>query len=131
MATKILDSGVYARSATYTGPGQIDGNCRNSATNHNMLTGDFTSDGSDVLITLGFKPRRITVVNETDGITYMRLVGMAAANSVKFVLGGSLAGTKDTGSAIVETDGGSGNYSVTIPAATAGTSKHIVFCIEG
>ena len=75
--------------------------------------------------------RRITVINETDGITYQRIIGMAAANSVKFVLGGSLAGTKDTGSAIVESDGGSGNYSVTLPAATVGTSKHIIYAIEG
>lgn len=131
MATKYIDSAVFTRSANYTGVGTIDANCRNSATVHNMHTGDFTSSGDDVVINLGFKPRRITIINETDGITYQRIVGMAAANTVKFVLGGSLAGTKDTGSAIVESDGGSGNYSVTIPAATAGTSKHIVYCIEG
>ena len=131
MTTKILDSGVYVRSANYTGPGQIDGNCRNSATIHNMLTGNFTSDGSDVQINLGFRPRRIKVINETDAITYERSAGMAAANTVKIVLGGSLAGTLNTSSAIVESDGGSGNYSVTLPAATVGTSKAIAFVIEG
>lgn len=131
MATKYIDSAVFARSANYTGVGTIDANCRNSATIHNLHTGDFTSTGDDVVINLGFKPRRITVINETDGITYQRIVGMAAANSVKFVLGGSLAGTLNTATAIVETDNLAGNYSVTIPAATAGTAKHIVYAIEG
>lgn len=129
--TKYIDAGVYARSNTYTGPGTIDGNCRRDAGNGEFVTGDFTSSNEDVVVLLGFKPRRIWLLNETDAVSFERVVGMAAANSIKSVLGGSLAVTLDTGSAITEQDGGSGNYNVTLPAATVGNSKKIIFAIEG
>lgn len=129
--TKYIDTAVKVRSATYTGPGTLDGNCVQDAGLGQMVTGYFTSANEDVVLLLGFQPRRIWVLNETDGVSFERVTGMAAANSIKSVLGGSLAVTLDTGSAIVESDGGSGNFSVTLPAATVGNAKKNVFVVEG
>lgn len=122
MTTKIIDAGVYVRSATYTGPGQVDGHVEKEAGNGELFTGYFTGDGSDYLIYLGKKPRVVEVYDETNDILWIKWDTMAAANTLK-------DGTKDTGSAIVLVDGGSGNYRVSIPAATAPSAAKICFKI--
>lgn len=127
MTTKIVDAGVNTRSATYTGPGTMDANCVKSAGAHNLLTGNFTSDGSIVQINCGFNPRTVRVVNDTDGIIWERIAGMASTHAVKTVLGGSLAETDDTNGRItIGTD-----HTVTLDATLCGTSKVIAFAIEG
>lgn len=96
-----------------------------SAGIHNCATGSFTSDGGAATLNLGFKARRVFVVNSTDVITWQKIEGMAAANSVKTVTGGTT--TIDTGSAIlINTDG-----TVTLSSTLCGTSKAISYIAEG
>jgi hypothetical protein len=131
MATQIIDTSVYARSSTYIGAGTIDGNCIMDGGVANHTTGNFTSTGDAVQINCGFKPRLVQIINDTDGIEWEKMIGMAAANSIKITLGGSFAGVKDTSSAIQFVDGGAGNWNVLLSATLCGTSKNICFSIEG
>lgn len=90
-----------------------------SASISNFASGSFTSDGTAAVVTLGFKPRWVKVVNTTDVIVWEKIEGMAAANAVKTVTAGTT--TIDTGSAIlINTDG-----TITISATAAGTAKAI------
>lgn len=86
----------------------------------NTATASFTSDGTAATVKLGFVPRFVKVVNSTDAIIWEKITGMAAANSVKTV-GGTVAVTVDTGSAIlINTDG-----TITLSSTLAGTGKSI------
>jgi hypothetical protein len=49
----------------------------------NFATGSFTGDGNTINIPLGFKPRYVRAINETDAIVWEKFEGEAAANSVK------------------------------------------------
>lgn len=90
----------------------------------NRASGAFTSDGNDTVITLGFVPKWVKVVNSTDAIVWEKIYGMAAANSVKII---DTTMSIDTGSAIViGTDG-----TFTLEAATVGTSKAIAWIAMG
>lgn len=86
-----------------------------------LATGSFTSDGNPVSVTIGSMPRDMLVVNETDGIVWRRIQGMAPANSIK-------NGALDTTGAIAfPTDPGlnePGN-TVLLSAAVCGTGKKI------
>ncbi len=132
MTTDVIDCALHVSSfpTTYTGPGTLIGNVY-MLTDSDGVGGHFTSDGNAVQINNGFLPSEIEIFNTTDGITWRQLAGMPAANSEKFVLGGSLAGTQDTGSAItVQPDYAPGNVaSVLLSATLCGTSKNIVFRI--
>lgn len=87
----------------------------------NFSSGSFTSDGTAATVNLGFKPRWIKVVNSTDAITWEKIEGMAAANSVK-VVGGTVAVTVDTGSAILIN---SDETTMTLSTTLCGTGKAI------
>tara|TARA_R110000868_G_scaffold19150_3_gene82779 strand:+ start:740 stop:1054 length:315 start_codon:yes stop_codon:yes gene_type:complete len=84
----------------------------------NFASGSFTSDNTATVVTLGFKPRCIKVINSTDVIVWEKIEGMAAANSVKTTSSGTT--TVDTGSAVLIAD-----LSFTISATAAGSSKAI------
>ena len=85
-----------------------------------MVSGHFTSDGSAQVLTLGFTPQRVTVVNETDTIVWDKLGSMTAANCVKVT---STTQSIETSSDIlINTDG-----TVTLSATLVGTSKAIKF----
>ena len=97
----------------------------NSAGVANVATGSFTSDNTDTVITLGFIPRWVKVVNSTDAIVWEKIEGMAAVDSVKTVTAGTT--TVDTGSAIIiGTDG-----TITLEAATVGSAKAISYVAVG
>ncbi len=138
MATDIIDTMFHGTSfpSSYTGPGTLIGNPLNDGADAGGqgVAGYFTSDGNAVQINLGFVATEVEIVNTTDGITWYWQRGMPAANSVKFVLGGSLAGTQDTGSAITVTgstsDGTGGNGNVTLSSTVCGTAKNITYKIS-
>lgn len=91
----------------------------------NFASGSFTSDNTAAVVSVGFKPRWIKVVNTTDVIVWEKIEGMAAANSVKTVTAGTT--TVDTGSAIlINTDG-----TFTISSTAAGNSKAISWVAIG
>lgn len=131
MTTDVIDAGVYTRPTSYTGPGTVDGHCLVGGGVDDHITGYFTSTGNATQINAGFRPRSVKVVNTTDAITWAWQHGMPDADSVKIVLGGSLAGTLDTGAAITVATSGGGNYTVTFSTTLCGTSKNICFELEG
>ncbi len=61
--------------------------------------GVFTGDGTAVTVNLGFKPKYVKLVNLTDAVTFEKIDGMLATQTVKTT--GVPAVTVDTGSAIV------------------------------
>lgn len=91
----------------------------------NFASGSFTSDNSITVVTLGFTPRWIKVVNTTDVIVWEKIEGMPAANSVKTVTAGTT--TMDAGSAItINTDG-----TISLSAAAVGNAKAISWVAQG
>lgn len=125
MATQIIDTTVKGATIPANSQGTLPGHAITQGNSVNRTDGYFTSTGDAVEIRTGFKARKVTIINDTDGITWEKFRGMADANTIKMVLGGSLAGTKDTGSAIAIAD-----RTVTLSAALVGTAKNIVFHIE-
>jgi hypothetical protein len=130
MTTSIIDTGVAVRSAGYAGRGTLDGNAVRSMGIANHVAGFFTSDGNAVEILCGFRANRVQIFNETDSLGWMKLFGMAAANTIKTVEGGSLAETLDTTSAILVNDLTGGSWSVTLSAEACGTAKKICYYID-
>jgi hypothetical protein len=91
----------------------------------NFSSGSFTSDNTACIVSLGFKPRWVKVINSTDVIVWEKIEGMAAANSIKTVTAGTT--TVDTGSAIlINSDG-----TFTISATAAGNAKAISWVAMG
>ena len=135
MTTEVIDIALAKSTfpATYVGPGTLIGNPKRSGdvSNHQFLK--FTSTGNAVSIPLGFMPRKIRVINDTDAIVWEWQYGMAATHSIKTVLGGSLAATLDTTSAIVVTGDelANGVGTVALSAAAVGTSKNILVEFDG
>ena len=70
------------------------------------------------------------VVNLTDGIAWDWQYGFGATQSIKTVLGGSLAETLDTSTAFTVSTDSAGNHTMTFSATAMGNSKSIVFYIE-
>jgi hypothetical protein len=132
MATKYIDTSISGSSfpTTYTGPGTLAASCLTSGGVVNLTTGNFTSSNDDVVIRIGFQPRRVTVLNETDTIRWGKLVGMATANCTKET---SSTLSVETGSQILFDQANVGDpvWTVTLAAALVGNSKAIVFVIEG
>ena len=132
MATKYIDTTISGSSfpTTYIGSGTLAANCITSAGVVNLTTGNFTSTNDAVIINLGFQPRRISVLNETDTIRWGKMVGMAAANCTKET---SSTLSVETASDILfnQANVGEGVWTVTLSATLVGNSKAIVFVIEG
>lgn len=131
MATKIIDGAFTGSSfpATYAGVGTLVGNIISDGGVSQRTTGNFTSTNDQVDIYLGYQPRRIRILNETDVVIWEKMVGMAAANAIKQVTGGTT--TVDTNGYITFTDGGSGNWRISLSATLVGNAKAIVFIVEG
>lgn len=130
--TKYIDTAISGSSfpTTYVGSGTLAANCITSAGVVNLTTGNFTSGGEAVVINLGFQPRRISVLNETDTILWGKQVGMTAANCTKIT---STTLSVETGSDILfnQANVGEGVWTVTLSSTLVGTSKAISFVIEG
>ncbi len=86
----------------------------------NSAAGLFTSDGTATIINAGFIPFSVEIFNETDNITWHKIVTMGAAVCVKRV---AAAQTMDATTAIVI--GPRADQSVTLSAALCGTAKAI------
>jgi hypothetical protein len=132
MTTDIIDPSLHDASipATYTGPGTVVGNTVQSGGDETDVHGYFTSDGNATQVNCGFRPLEVDVFNDTDGIKWEWQYGMATSHSVKFTYTGPTIAI-DTNSQIICTDGGAGNWTVTLGATLCGTSKNICFKIEG
>lgn len=136
MTTDVVD-GAFHLSAfpsgnIYTGPGNKIGNVKSSLNGDAHMFLNITSGGNAIQILCGFPPRRVRVVNTTDGITWEWVYGMPAANSLKTVISGPTI-TQDTGSAITVAGDGvpvqnSNIGSVTLSATLAGSAKNL--CVE-
>lgn len=88
----------------------------------NSVTGSFTGDGAAQTLSLGFVPRHILVVNETDVVKWEKFDPMAAANCLKTV-GSTGVTTLDAGSAVVINSDGT----VTLSSGLAVSAKAIKF----
>jgi hypothetical protein len=91
----------------------------------NFASGSFTSDNTATVIILGFKPRWVKVVNSTDVIVMEKLAGMAAANVVNTVTGGTT--TINTSSLILINNDGT----ITLSATAVGNAKAISWVAMG
>lgn len=129
MATKIIDCAFTGASfpATYTGVGTLVGNILQDGGVGQMTSGNFTSTNEPVELRIGYQPRRITVINETDGVVWQKTVGMAAANSLKI----DTAVAVDTNGYITFDDMLAGNFRITMSATLVGNAKAICFIVEG
>lgn len=127
MPTQIIDTTIKGNAfpSGYAGAGTLLGHPVVEGNSTNRTDGFFTSTGDPVQINTGFQPRKITVFNETDGIKWEWYRGMAAANSIKILLGGSPTLTKDTSTAFVIA-----GRAITLSAALCGTAKNIIYHIE-
>jgi hypothetical protein len=90
----------------------------------NFAAGSFTSDNTATVVTLGFTPRWVRVINSTDAVVWEKIEGMAAANAVKTVTNGTT--TIDTGSAVLF-----GDVSFTLSSTAGGNSKAISWVAQG
>lgn len=88
----------------------------------NTSTGSATSDGNAISVTLGFKPRWVKVINETDAIVWEKLEGMSATKTLKLLAHDTAQVVVDTSTALSIGDSG-----FTISATAAGTSKALAW----
>lgn len=101
-----------------------------TATSHSMGIVNFATgrldptDNTDVVVTLGFKPRHIRVVNEDLVVVWEKFEGMADAATIKTVTAGTT--TYDTNSGIVIGENG-----FTISAAAAGDGDNVIWAAWG
>jgi len=92
----------------------------------NFATGAIDpTDGNEYIVTLGFTPRHIKVVNEDLVVVWEKFEGMAAAAALKTVTAGTT--TYDTNSGIVINSDGT----FTISAAAAGTGDNVLWAAWG
>ena len=129
MPTQIIDGSLHVAAipATYTGPGNLVGNCV-TANLDNDIYGYFTSSGNAVQINTGFAPLAVDITDVTGVLLWHWQLGMPATNSIKTATG---ATTVDTGGAITVVSDLAGNGTVTLSAATVGSGKVICFHVSG
>lgn len=70
----------------------------------NLATGSLTGDGTITAVTLGFRPRRVHLVNLTDRIEQLWVEGMTAGHTLNRAADG--VGTDNSSSLIVPKGGG-------------------------
>jgi hypothetical protein len=128
MPTQIIDASLHTTAfpPTYTGPGNLIGNCVNSL--GKSVFGFFTSANNPVQINCGFAPLEVDIVDTAGVLLWHWQLGMPATNTVKTATG---AVTIDTTSAIVVATDVAGNGTVTLSAALVGNAKNISFAIQG
>lgn len=88
----------------------------------NTSTGSATSAGAAIAVSLGFKPRWVKVINETDGIVWEKLEGMSATKTLKLISHDTAQVVVDTSTAISLDDSG-----FTLSSTAAGTSKALAW----
>jgi hypothetical protein len=103
------------------------------------LAGVATSANGDTKkINLGFYPRYVRIINETDVIIWEKTIGMTAANAMKTVTAGTL--TTDTGShvlfdtdpGLVAADANSGSgFTITLDPTAVPASKRVSWVAWG
>lgn len=96
-----------------------------SASVCNIASGTFTGDGTAITLTLGFVPRWIQAINETDVETWQKTGTMGATKTIKTVTAGTT--TVDTASAIVINSDGT----VTFLAAEFGSNDVVHWVATG
>lgn len=130
MAINVIDTAFHGSSfpTSYIGPGTLIGNIRNAASVLNQTCGNYTSNGNQTQIKLGFRPTKVKFFNLTDNTVWEWASGFGATQAIKSVAGTT---TVDVTTAFTFTDGGSGNWTLTTSAALEGTGKAMVFSIEG
>ena len=96
--------------------------------NNRMSVAFANADGNIKSIDVGFVPRAVWVINETDNIQWAKHHLHAAANCVKQT---ASAQTIDTSSNITITAEGSGKCNVTLSATVVPAGKNVVVMIEG
>jgi hypothetical protein len=130
MPTQIVDTSLHSSSfpATYTGPGNLIGNCLSSGDDASDVYGYFTSAGNAVQINCGVAPKLVEVTDVTGVLMWRWQLGLPATNTIKTATG---AMTVDTTSAIVVTTDPAGNALATLSAALCGTGKVIYFHVQG
>lgn len=130
----VIDTSLHVTAfpTGYTGLGTLIGNANNAGGVTSTVSCFFTSTGAAVDLLIGFRPRKISIINDTDSIQWDWIRGMAATHAKKTVFSGPTI-TMDTGSAIVPSEPSlnTGNWKVTLSATLAGTSKLICVWIEG
>lgn len=97
----------------------------------NIATGSFTGDGTVTTVSLGFKPRRVELINVTDRISQIWQEGMAATTTLNTDAAG--ARTANTSSLIVprSPDAGDSYRGFSIAAAAAVSAKVYVWIAFG
>ncbi len=72
MTTDIIDTSLHVATipSTYTGPGTVVGNINSAGGVVSDLSGYFTSTGNATEIRIGFRPRWVKVINDTDSIIW-------------------------------------------------------------
>ena len=96
----------------------------------NLSCGSFTGAGEAVDVTLGFKPRRVHLINITDGIEHLWQEGMPAATVLQRIANGTASGA--TGSLIVPKGGPDGAFrGFTVAAGAAISAKEYVYSAWG
>jgi hypothetical protein len=125
---QIIDTSLHTAviPPTYTGPGNLVGNCANSQGKD--VYGFFTSAGQAVQINCGFAPLQVDITDVTGVLTWSWTLGLPATNSIKTA---TAAMTIDATSAIVVTVDLAGNGTVTLSAALVGSGKVICFHVQG
>lgn len=91
----------------------------------NFASGSFTSDNTATVVTLGFAPRWVKVINSTDTIVWEKIEGMAANAAIKTVAAGTT--TVDATSAVLF----NGDGTITLSAAAVGNGKAISWVAMG
>lgn len=146
MTTKYIDPAFHGASfpASYVPPGNLQalgctatsqmliGNVV-SKPGADVLSGYFTSDGSTMVIPVGFAATKIKIINWTDGLQWEWMYGAPATDSIK-ITDATPAIATDTNSQIVITAdaaGGNGDVaSVTLGATLCGSAKVLSYRIE-
>lgn len=131
MAVNIIDGGLHGSAfpATYTGPGNLIGNCIQSL--GKMLAGFCTSvSGNTIQINCGFAPLAVTVCDMTGNLEWYWQVGFPANSTLKYTLG-TIAGVVDTTGQITVTTDPAGNAQVNLGLTLCGAAKLLSFQVIG
>lgn len=134
MTIDVIDTSLHVASIPtgYTGPGTVVGNASGAGGTISDVSVFFTSTGNVTDVLIGFRPKKIEIINDTDSIKWEWMRGMAATHSVKTTFSGpTVAMDTTTAISVTEAATGSGNWKVTLSAGLCGTSKLICGWIEG
>jgi len=130
MTVNVIDLALHTAAfpSTYTGPGNLIGNPSESVGEVVSISGYFTGAGNVTNIPVGFQPKHIQIVDETDVIVWEWFRGMAATHVLKTVTVGTL--TVDATSAITVNTDLAGNCTISLSAALAASGSNLIYKID-